>query len=101
MVGRMDERTFSRYFKAFGDPTRLRILRLLAIKEMTVNEIVAAVRLSQSTVSRHLAVLREAGIAVDRREGQKVYYSLKKKAVENCCVCFCDRLEISKPRKKK
>jgi ArsR family transcriptional regulator len=101
MAGGMDEKTFSRYFKAFGDPTRLRILRLLAVKEMTVNDIVTAVGLSQSTVSRHLAILREAGIAVDRREGQKVYYSLKKKAVKNCCLCFCDRLEISRPRKKK
>ena len=94
----MDEKTFSRYFKAFGDRSRLRILRLLRSKEMTVNEIVKAVGLSQSTVSRHLAVLREAGIAVDRREGQKVYYSLNKKAVQNCCVCFCDRLDVQKGR---
>jgi DNA-binding transcriptional ArsR family regulator len=101
MIGRMDEKAFSKYFKAFGDRTRLRILKLLSNKEMTVNEIVDAIGLSQSTVSRHLSVLREAGIAVDRRDGQKVYYSLKKQAVENCCSCFCDRLEIEVRKKKK
>ena len=100
---RMDEKTFSRYFKAFSDRSRLRILQLLSSREMTVTEIVKAVRLSQPTVSRHLAILREAGIAVDRKEGQKVYYSLNKKAVQNCCVCFCDELETRKrpPKKKK
>jgi DNA-binding transcriptional ArsR family regulator len=92
----MDQKTFSKYFKAFGDRSRLRILQLLSCKEMTVNDIVKAVGLSQPTVSRHLAILRDAGIAVDRREGQKVYYSLNKKAVQNCCICFCDDLEIQK-----
>ncbi|NIO07740.1 MAG: metalloregulator ArsR/SmtB family transcription factor [Deltaproteobacteria bacterium] len=93
----MDQKTFSRYFKAFGDPTRRRILHLLSSKEMTVNEIVKAVGLSQPTVSRHLAILRDAGITTDRRDGQKVYYSLNKKAVANCCVCFCDDLKIKGP----
>lgn len=99
----MDQKTFSRYFKAFGDPTRRRILRLLSCKEMTVNEIVKAVGLSQPTVSRHLALLRGAGIVIDRRDGQKVYYSLDRKAVANCCTCFCDDLKIegSVPRKGK
>jgi ArsR family transcriptional regulator len=101
----MDDKAFSRYFKAFGDPSRLRILQLISAKEMTVNDIVKAMRLSQPTVSRHLAILRDAGIATDRREGQSVYYSLNKKAVENCCVCFCDCLEtpvqVTRRRKKK
>ena len=99
---KMDEKTFSKYFKAFSDRSRLRILQLVSCKEMTVTEIVKAVHLSQPTVSRHLAILREAGIAVDRRDGQRVYYSLNKKAVQNCCICFCDGLETRKrPAKKK
>jgi DNA-binding transcriptional ArsR family regulator len=96
----MDEKTFSRYFKAFRDPTRRRILQLLSRREMTVNQIVKAVGLSQPTVSRHLAMLRDAGVAVDRRDGQKVFYSLNKKAVANCCVCFCDDLKIGGPAPK-
>lgn len=100
----MDERTYSRYFKAFGDPTRLRILTLLASKEMAVNEIVKKVKLTQPTVSRHLGILRDAGVVVDRREGQQVFYSLNKQNVAGCCEGFCDCLAIAipvPPRRKK
>ena len=91
---RMNEKTFSKYFKAFGDPSRLKILQLLSSREMTVGQIVRAVGLSQPTISRHLAILREAEIVTDRREGQRVYYSLDKRAVETCCDGFCNRLAI-------
>ena len=90
-----NEKTFSKFFKAFGDPTRLKILTLLASsKEMTVNEIVEKIKLSQPTISRHLAILREADAVTDRREGQNVYYSLNKTAVSGCCTGFCDCLAI-------
>ncbi len=95
MARSMNERTYSKYFKAFGDPTRLRILSLLASKEMTVNEIVKAIGLSQPTISRHLAILREAEVVVDRRDGQQVFYSLNRSSVENCCSGFCDCLAIT------
>ena len=68
----MDEKQFSRYFKAFGDPSRLRILQALTSREMTVGEITAKIGLAQPTISRHLALMRDSGIVVDRREGQKV-----------------------------
>jgi len=101
----MDERSYSKYFKAFGDPTRLRILGLLAVKEKTVNEIVKEIGLSQPTISRHLGILREAEVVIDRREGQQVFYSLNKPSVSGCCTGFCDCLEIrvndSGDRKKK
>ncbi|MFQ5868634.1 MAG: ArsR/SmtB family transcription factor [Candidatus Zixiibacteriota bacterium] len=101
---RMNEKTFSKYFKAFGDPSRLKILQLLSSKEMTVGQIVRAVGLSQPTISRHLAILGEAEIVIRRREGQRVYYSLDKRAVESCCSGFCNclaiRVEGAKKRKK-
>ena len=97
----MNERTYSKYFKAFGDQSRLKILQLLASKEMTVSEIVAAVGLSQPAVSRHLAVLRDADVVVDRREGQSVYYSLNRKSVRSCCEGFCCCLKISAGSEKK
>jgi len=97
----IDEKSFSKYFKAFGDPTRLKILAFLSAKELTVNEIVKVIGLSQPTISRHLAILREAEIVTDRRDGQRIYYSLNKKAVENCCYGFCDCLEIKVPIGKK
>jgi len=90
----MDEKGYSKYFKAFGDPSRLRLLDLLSSKEMTVNDLVAAIGLSQPAVSRHLAILREAEVVIDRREGQHVFYSLNKKTVQNCCQGFCNCLEI-------
>ncbi|MDH3891926.1 MAG: metalloregulator ArsR/SmtB family transcription factor [candidate division Zixibacteria bacterium] len=94
MARKMDEKTYSKYFKAFGDPTRLRILALLVGGERTVNDIVKQVGLSQPTVSRHLSILREADIVVDRRDGQQVFYSLNKISVESCCSGFCDCLSI-------
>ena len=97
----MDERSYSKYFKAFGDPTRLRILGLLAVKEMTVNEIVKEIKLSQPTISRHLGILRDAEIVIDRREGQQVFYRLNKITVGDCCTGFCDCLEITVDDNKK
>ena len=90
----MDERQFITFFKAFGDSSRLRILHLLSKKEMTVNEIAKAAKMSQPTVSRHLGILRAAGVVVGRREGQYIYYALQKKAVECCCLDFCCTLMI-------
>lgn len=65
-------------FKALGDETRLRILKLLLKKELCVCELEAALNLPQSKVSRHLTVLRSAGLVEDRREGLWIFYSLFK-----------------------
>lgn len=90
----MDERTFSKYFKAFGDRSRLKILGLLASREMTVGDITKEIGLSQPTVSRHLSILREADIVNNRRDGQQVFYSLNKTSVSKCCIGFCDCLVV-------
>ncbi|CAG0991354.1 Arsenic resistance transcriptional regulator ArsR1 [Burkholderiales bacterium] len=67
----------SRLFKSLADETRLRILALLLAEEkLCVCDIMAALELPQSTVSRHLAQLKNAGWVDDRREGVWVYYSL-------------------------
>lgn len=64
-------------FKALSDETRLRILALLlAEQELCVCDITAAVKLPQSTVSRHLAYLRKSGLVNDRRCGLWMYYSI-------------------------
>lgn len=57
-----------------GDATRLRLLALLDLEELTVAELARITRLAQPRVSTHLAKLREAGLVVDRREGVSVYY---------------------------
>ena len=62
--------------KAFAEDTRLRILRLVSSQEFAVTELVAILGVRQSRVSRHLAVLRNAGLVRDRREGNWIYYRL-------------------------
>lgn len=64
-------------FKALADETRLRILALLLREEeLCVCNIIAALSLPQSTISRHLAYLRRAGLVNDRRCGLWMYYSI-------------------------
>ncbi|ABQ24684.1 ArsR/SmtB family transcription factor [Geotalea uraniireducens] len=67
----------ARIFKALADETRLRILALLLHEgELCVCDIMAALQLPQSTASRHLAYLKNAGWVEDRRMGVWMYYSV-------------------------
>jgi DNA-binding transcriptional ArsR family regulator len=61
---------------ALGDPKRVLLLYLLADGSKCVNELVEALRLPQSTVSRHLRVLRERGLVNTERSGTAVFYAL-------------------------
>ncbi len=62
--------------KLLGDPTRLRLLRLLADEELTVAELVQVTQLPQPRVSTHLGRLREASLVRDRRDGGSSHYRL-------------------------
>ncbi len=62
--------------KALADPTRLRILNLLKQDELSVAELQDSLNMAQSRISSQLAVLRQAELVADRREGKKSYYSL-------------------------
>lgn len=66
----------ARIFKALADETRLRILALLNSGELCVCDLMAVLALPQSTASRHLATLRNAGLVEDRRQGVWIYYRL-------------------------
>ena len=63
-------------FRALADPTRLRLLNLIADREICVCYLVEILRMSQPKVSRHLAYLRRAGVAASRREGKWMHYRL-------------------------
>jgi len=65
-------------FKGLADPTRLRIVVLLLERELCVCDLMAVLRLPQSTVSRHMAQLKNAGLVLDRRDGKWVHYRLEK-----------------------
>jgi DNA-binding transcriptional ArsR family regulator len=66
----------AKYFRALGDPTRLRIIQLIEPGELAVGEIVERLGLAQSQVSNHLACLRWCGFVETRREHRTVYYRL-------------------------
>jgi ArsR family transcriptional regulator len=67
-------------FRTLSDPTRLRLLLLLASEgELCVCELTHALGEIQPKISRHLAMLREAGIVLDRREGLWIHYRLNPK----------------------
>jgi DNA-binding transcriptional ArsR family regulator len=64
-------------FSTLADPTRLRILDALRAGERPVNDLVAAVAIHQSGVSRHLRILQGAGFVTVRPEGAQRFYSLR------------------------
>ena len=74
----------SRLFKALGDETRLRMVALLSHGELCVCHLQEALGLSQPNVSRHLAVLRAAGIVEDRRDGKWIHYRLLRQQDPDC-----------------
>lgn len=63
-------------FKVLGDPTRLRILRVLMNQEVCVRDIADELGMGQSAVSHQLRILRDARLVQFRRNGKTVYYSL-------------------------
>src|SRR5580700_2452865 len=63
-------------FRALGDPTRLRLLNLIADQEICVCYFTEVIGAPQPKISRHLAYLRKAGIVAARREGKWKHYSL-------------------------
>lgn len=84
MSAALDVRSFSRLFRALGDETRLRIVALLAHGELCVCHLQEALGLSQPKISRHLAILRAAGIVDPRRDGAWVHYRLTAQPDAEC-----------------
>ena len=73
----------AKYFRALGDPTRVRILELLVEQgELSVGQLVSRLAVSQPKVSNHLACLRWCGFVTPRREHRTVYYRVADARVE-------------------
>jgi len=98
-------------FKALSDETRLRILKLLEGGELCICKIMEVLDMRQSRISRHMGILKNAGLVVDRRDGKWVHYSLDPKSEVFCCkevivllkkclgdngIVSSDRLELRK-----
>jgi ArsR family transcriptional regulator, arsenate/arsenite/antimonite-responsive transcriptional repressor len=86
---------FEVFFKAMGEPTRLRIIRLLVEQELCVCELEEIMQISQPRISQHLKVLKQAGLVNERREAQKRMCSFNRAVYED----FIEQLEefISSP----
>jgi DNA-binding transcriptional ArsR family regulator len=79
--------------KALADPTRLRLLHTLEDGELRVTDLLAVVGTTQANVSKHLAVLRQAGLVATRRDGMNVLYRVHDPMVFAICRTICDGLE--------
>ena len=71
--------------RAVADPTRLRLLALLAEEELSVNELLEITHLGQSRISTHLGQLQKAGLLLSRREGKRTFYRTNWMASSDVC----------------
>ena len=78
----------SEVFKALGHPARVTIIRRLSEGEHCVCDLVAAAGLGWSTVSRHLSVLKQAGVITDEKRGLQVFYKLALPCVSRFIACL-------------
>jgi DNA-binding transcriptional ArsR family regulator len=88
-----NRRTPEAVFKALGNPARLALVRTLQGGERCVCDLVAAAGLGWSTTSKHLEILRDAGIVASDKRGQKVFYQLRL----GCVAEFISCLEATAP----
>jgi len=77
----------AKIIKALAHPTRLFLVDELSRQERCVNELTEKVGVDMSTISRHLALLKDAGIVKDEKRGSQVYYSLKMRCVLSFFGC--------------
>jgi len=79
-------------FKTLADPGRLALLQELKEGEKTVGELVEGMKMGQPSVSKHLKTLADADVVARRKEGTKVFYSLKGELVFPLCRLVCAKL---------
>jgi ArsR family transcriptional regulator len=74
------KREYVNVFKALSDPNRIRILKMVTERELCLCEVRELLGLSNSTVSRHLTILRDAGLLLDSKDGKWVNFRLNDKS---------------------
>src|SRR4029077_15974970 len=78
----------SRIFRALADPTRRQILQELRAGELAAGEIVARFTISAPSISRHLSLLKSAGLISERRDANRILYSLVEERLALCVGNF-------------
>ena len=76
-------------FRALADPARLRIVHLLMGGEEGVSQLLRATGLTQTNLSRHLGILRRAGIVERRSRGNRAFYRLADPSLAEVCEIMC------------
>lgn len=91
----------AKYFGLLSDPTRLKILHTICRSEHHVSAIVAATGASQTNVSRHLALLHQAGVVSRRKVRNSVFYRIADPKFADVCSMVCvqmaNRIDAHKP----
>lgn len=82
----------ARILKALAHPVRVSIFELLSQEEKTVGEIVQSLGIKEANTSRHLAMMRDAGLVAARKEGLNVYYSIKMACLLPMLSCMVDAI---------
>ena len=89
------------FCRTMGNPTRLQIVRVLQGQELTVSDIAGRLRLAQPTISQHLAVLRNMGLVLSRRDGKHTFYRLYDPDVAMVCDMVRDIIaRLARERKR-
>jgi DNA-binding transcriptional ArsR family regulator len=92
-------------FRALADPTRRQILQDLQTGELTAGEIGSRFAISAPSISRHLGVLKNAGLILERRDANRIYYSLVEERLAVCVGQFlsavCPEQIVLRQRRKR
>jgi DNA-binding transcriptional ArsR family regulator len=88
LIGRVVER-----LRAMADPSRLRILARLQAGEATVGELSRELGIRQASVSKHLAILRQAGIIGSSKVGTQCVCRVRDPSIEQLCAIVCDGVQ--------
>lgn len=87
------------FCRGMAHPTRIRILKSLEAGEKTVNELARLVGVTQANASQHLALLRQLGLLVTRRDGTSIFYSISDRRIMEACnlvrSCIEERVKKS------
>lgn len=86
-----------RVFRAVADPTRRSILERLLRRELTVRELGEPFRITQPSLSKHLAVLRRSGLIAARRSGRHQYYRLAPEPLEKIAAWVAQFRDLRDP----
>lgn len=80
-------------FHVLSEPVRLRLLQALKGESRTVGDLVDALQIPQPTISKHLKILKDAGLLARRQQGVTVYYSIADKEILQVCDVMCNSLQ--------